>query len=434
MQNKKESLNNRRCSRISHHLEVEYYTQDQASTFVRHAKVVDITLNGLQLNLFERVSAGQRIRISFKDSFGDQPCHVDGIVAWQSPTILKEGAATGIHFSPDQISISKYLKSTLGAEKFLILNKESRTSLGDGSSSEIGVAYDGSSITFKLLRLFGWGPLNNIGYFKFPAPFAWANLFTNFIRGKTLYMLPNAQRRLVKKSIDLLGISRGDKVLDVACGKGASTFMIANLHPDCIVTGIDLLSSNIDASRALYGGNHNLRFLRDDAMNINFGDGTFDKIICIEAAFHFPDRHKFISEAYRLLKPGGKFLVVDFMWTDDKSRLPVHDLAAEIVKKEWQWTDFYTIKDYLVSVKKAGFVVKCVKNWTANVTKSLQTIYLAIASIGSTDLGRKVLSRINPLLECFTNDDWKSVSCSAKAHKYVSKRVRYISLLLAKDI
>jgi SAM-dependent methyltransferase len=67
-----------------------------------------------------------------------------------------------------------------------------------------------------------------------------------------------------------------------------------------------------------------------DAVRLPFADSTFDGLICVEAAFHFPSRAAFFAEAVRVLRPGGILTMSDVTM----ERLPrtLGDAAAGLVQ------------------------------------------------------------------------------------------------------
>jgi ubiquinone/menaquinone biosynthesis C-methylase UbiE len=58
----------------------------------------------------------------------------------------------------------------------------------------------------------------------------------------------------------------------------------------------------------------NVVFAQMDATDLGFREATFDAIVCVEAAHHFPTRVDFLREAHRILRPGGMLLMTDLLF------------------------------------------------------------------------------------------------------------------------
>ncbi|KGP84336.1 MULTISPECIES: class I SAM-dependent methyltransferase [unclassified Paenibacillus] len=101
------------------------------------------------------------------------------------------------------------------------------------------------------------------------------------------------------------------KVLDIATGGGHVANALAPLVEQ--VTALDLTEEMLQvAERFIRGNGHqNVDFVAGDAEHIPFEDDLFDLVTCRIAAHHFPDVSSFVSEALRVLKPGGKLLLID---------------------------------------------------------------------------------------------------------------------------
>jgi SAM-dependent methyltransferase len=91
------------------------------------------------------------------------------------------------------------------------------------------------------------------------------------------------------------------RILDVACGLGASTRRLAQSYAPDMVTGINISRAQIAEAQARTPG---CAYKVMDATQIDFPDCYFGAVICVEAAFHFDTRDKFLKEAHRVLKPG----------------------------------------------------------------------------------------------------------------------------------
>ena len=67
---------------------------------------------------------------------------------------------------------------------------------------------------------------------------------------------------------------------------------------------------------------------------MDFPDASFDAVVCVEAAFHFPSRARFFSEAFRLLHPGGVLTMSDIP-TSRMPRGPREIVAALTQLRVW---------------------------------------------------------------------------------------------------
>jgi ubiquinone/menaquinone biosynthesis C-methylase UbiE len=80
---------------------------------------------------------------------------------------------------------------------------------------------------------------------------------------------------------------RNGSVLDVACGKVASTRLLLCNYDPCNVTGINISEKQLATGREMAPG---CRSLKMDATHLTFPDNSIDNVLCVEAAFHFNTR------------------------------------------------------------------------------------------------------------------------------------------------
>jgi SAM-dependent methyltransferase len=110
-----------------------------------------------------------------------------------------------------------------------------------------------------------------------------------------------------------LNIDSSKSVLETASGSGGPALHIAKKY-GCSVTGIDINEEGIKTATQNAAANSisNAEFqLVDVGGHFPFSDATFDSVICVDAANHFPDRLHVLREWSRLLKPGGRLLFTD---------------------------------------------------------------------------------------------------------------------------
>lgn len=129
-------------------------------------------------------------------------------------------------------------------------------------------------------------------------------------------LMSGGLHRLWKDSfVDDLAPRAGMKVLDVAGGTGDIAFRILNRSPETAVTVCDLTPEMlaVGRDRAIDRGLLNgLEWTAGNAENLPFPDGSFDAYTIAFGLRNVTDRPKALREARRILKPGGRFLCLEF--------------------------------------------------------------------------------------------------------------------------
>ncbi len=113
-------------------------------------------------------------------------------------------------------------------------------------------------------------------------------------------------RTLARRFERAAGHARFHRLLDLGCGTGHSRPIYAD-HVDCYV-GADL---SYGAVRAAARHAPAARWLQGDALHLPFGNGTFDAVAFSSVLHHVPDMHQALSEARRVLVPGGFVFAFD---------------------------------------------------------------------------------------------------------------------------
>jgi tocopherol O-methyltransferase len=121
-----------------------------------------------------------------------------------------------------------------------------------------------------------------------------------------------AQIDLVEELLKWAEIEKAENILDVGCGIGGSSLYLAEKY-HAKATGITL--SPVQAQRATeraqeFGLSARAHFQVADAQAMPFDSNSFDLVWSLESGEHMPDKTKFMQECYRVLKPGGKLIMV----------------------------------------------------------------------------------------------------------------------------
>ncbi len=295
------------------------------------------------------------------------------------------------------------------------------------AQKSVARAYDGSTPTFRVLRAFGWGPLLNLGYYA----------------ARDLWRLPFGtgfyQRSLARRSIALVAPKRGDLVVDVACGRGWTSAELA--RSGARVVGIDLLPEHVAAAQQEWRDVPNLRFAAGSATRLDealarlgIAPGSVDAIHCLEAAFEFgPEgRRAFLAQASRVLRPGGRLVLVDFVWRgDDPGEIDALD-PARLVRRAWGFEQFEPLERYRRIAAEAGLRERALCDWTVPVIDRFQRVASAFVWALQARPLRAAVARVRPGLRALDDAEWSQLREAMRAHDRVRRRSRYVAFLLEK--
>lgn len=147
---------------------------------------------------------------------------------------------------------------------------------------------------------------------------------------------PNFVRRIEwKKLIKWVNPEKKEKILDLACGFGLLSIIMAK--KGCSVYGVDVNQNVIERAKELASSeNVFCEFIVGDAENLTFPNEFFDKIVSSSSLEHFNNDVKALEECYRVLKPGGSIVI-----TVDSLSYPINDKLKKKHKKLHHVVNYY---------------------------------------------------------------------------------------------
>ncbi|MBK6904318.1 MAG: methyltransferase domain-containing protein [Saprospirales bacterium] len=182
--------------------------------------------------------------------------------------------------------------------------------------------------------------------------------------------------RLNEVMADLASIGPECRVLDAGCGLGASALWLAK-NRGAQVTGINLVSGQVSAASKLAEKNGLeglLQFVQADYHQTPFPDESFEVVWACESLCHSPDKRAFYREAFRVLRPGGRLVMAEYI----RSARPL-DLKREALLADWLsgWAipDIDTPEEHSSNALEAGFAGIEIKDVTAHTRVSHRNLY-----------------------------------------------------------
>jgi ubiquinone/menaquinone biosynthesis C-methylase UbiE len=153
---------------------------------------------------------------------------------------------------------------------------------------------------------------------------------------------------IARQAIERMKLTPGDTVLDLGCGVGWASRIMAKKVAPSLVIGVDVSDQMIARATAASVGMENLHFYTGSFEELPLDAGSIVKVLSVESFYYYIDQHKALRELYRVMVPDGKmFLLINLYrenpyslrWADELN-VPVH---------------VHSEAEYLVMLTEAGF-------------------------------------------------------------------------------
>src|SRR5215468_11647154 len=142
---------------------------------------------------------------------------------------------------------------------------------------------------------------------------------------------------ITEKTLRLMALRAGERVLDLGCGSGWATRLLSRLvgeGPEGFgqVVGLDISDEMIRQARAESKEFENILYVWGSAEKIPWEENFFDKVLSVESFYYYPNQDRALNELFRVMAPRGRLFILINLYKDnqyslqwvDKLKVPVH--------------------------------------------------------------------------------------------------------------
>lgn len=170
-------------------------------------------------------------------------------------------------------------------------------------------------------------------------------------------------------------VKEGLNVLDAGCGVGGAAIFLARNY-SAQVTGVTLSSLQIETARhnaKKSNVEHATKFIKNDFTTTSFEDQSFDVIWACESSSSAPDKAKMLQEWYRLLRPGGKLILLDFFMTN-KGESDTSDVLSKWCEL-WAMSPLVTVEQFASNLEQNGFNLLQQEELSSQIVPTIKRMY-----------------------------------------------------------
>jgi ubiquinone/menaquinone biosynthesis C-methylase UbiE len=165
------------------------------------------------------------------------------------------------------------------------------------------------------------------------------------------------QRAMLESYLSELEFPPGARVLEIGCGTGAVTRVLASRRDVAEAIGVDPSPIFVAKARELSAGLTSLSFEEGDGRALRFRDVAFDVVVFHTTLCHVPEPERALAEAYRVLRPGGWLAIFDGDYTTTTVALGDFDPLQNCVETVLATlvNDCWIVRRLPSLVRSAGF-------------------------------------------------------------------------------
>lgn len=161
--------------------------------------------------------------------------------------------------------------------------------------------------------------------------------------------------------VEAAALTGTERVLDVATGGGHTAFALAPYAAEVVALDLTRPMLEVAQREAVARGLGRIRFLEGDAQALPCENASFEVVTCRHAPHHFPQVDRAAREWARVLKPGGRLLLVDSISPEEQeAQALLHDIE---VLRDPSHVRNQRLAEWMLLLARAGFTVDTAREW-----------------------------------------------------------------------
>ena len=131
---------------------------------------------------------------------------------------------------------------------------------------------------------------------------------------------------ITEKTLRVMDLKAGERVLDLGCGAGWATRILARLVADGPegrgqVVGLDIADEMIRRARTASRDFSNIMYVWGSAQQIPWEENFFEKVLSVESFYYYPDQDRVLHELFRVMAPRGRLFILINLYQDNPGSL-----------------------------------------------------------------------------------------------------------------
>jgi ubiquinone/menaquinone biosynthesis C-methylase UbiE len=151
-------------------------------------------------------------------------------------------------------------------------------------------------------------------------------------RTEQAYLSPEIERQR-QRTIEVIDPQPGERIVDVGCGPGLLAHELAPAVGDTgRIIGADSSAAMLELAKKRCAHLPNIEFVECDATDLEVDEASADLVTCTQVLLYVTDVEKALEEMFRILKPGGRVIIMETDWRGTVLHSYYEDLTEKIIE------------------------------------------------------------------------------------------------------